>query len=60
MLPPIEGTRRSQMISFIIVMRCLSMTKISGEKRQVRKMYRLPLGLSLGSAASIQRSVQAR
>ncbi len=29
-LPPIEGTRRSQMISLIMVMRCLSMTKISG------------------------------
>ena len=30
-LPPMDGTRRSQMISFIIAMRCFSMTKISGE-----------------------------
>eukprot|EP01022_Parablepharisma_sp_SALTPOND_P017907 TRINITY_DN290_c1_g1_i2.p1 TRINITY_DN290_c1_g1~~TRINITY_DN290_c1_g1_i2.p1 ORF type:complete len:1623 (-),score=570.02 TRINITY_DN290_c1_g1_i2:20056-24924(-) len=59
-LPPMEGTRRSQMISLIMVMRCFSMTKISGELRQVRKMQRLPLGLSLGRAASIHCSVQAR
>jgi hypothetical protein len=38
-------------------MRFFSMTKISGAKRQVRKMYRLPLGFSFGSAISIQRSV---
>ncbi len=48
------------MISFIIVMRFFSITKISGAKRQVRKMYRLPLGFSLGSTASIHCSVQAR
>jgi hypothetical protein len=41
-------------------MRFFSMTKISGEKRQVRKMYRLPLGFSLGRAASIHCSVQRR
>ena len=52
-VPPILGTLRSQMISLTIIIRVLMNENISGENRQVVKMYKLPVSLSFGTAASI-------
>ena len=59
-VPPMLGTRRSQMISLIIVMRRLSMTNSSGEYCQVQNRYSVPRGAILGTIASIQRSDHSR
>ncbi len=59
-VPPMLGTRRSQMISLTIVSRRLSITNSSGEYCQVQNRYSEPRGDSLGTTASIQRSDHSR
>lgn len=59
-VPPMLGTRRSQMISLIIVSFVFRKLKISGAYCQVQNTYIEPLGLSFGIASSSHSRVHSR
>lgn len=59
-VPPMLGTRRSQMISLTIVSFVFRKLKISGAYCHVQKMYIDPLGFSFGIASSSHSRVHAR